>query len=246
MSRTTRRAVLGALAAAPALALPAAAMAGSADSQDAELFRLIDAARAATARYDAASEALEQAYDRTEEVPPPQALIATEYDAQLFDGLLEVGKPALSYVDFAKRKRELRLKAVDAVVARVSSLVVSGPAAHDDRMAAARQCKAEIDARESKFIAAADQWREMRRLAEDRSGKTAAEELSDRLFTEKYDACQAVALTRARTLAGMLAKLAFIAGDFHDDEKIPADWGTSEHILFSVAVDYKTIGEART
>jgi hypothetical protein len=47
---------------------------------------------------------------------------------------------------------------------------------------------------------------------------------------------------RARTLSGMLAKLAFISPDFDADEVLEfgtADMGTFEKILVSVAVDFK-------
>jgi hypothetical protein len=67
---------------------------------------------------------------------------------------------------------------------------------------------------------------------------------------EKYDACNRVANTRARTLSGVLAKLAFIAPDFDDESasELPGDVGTSPEILFSVAVDFKALkaGEARS
>jgi hypothetical protein len=54
----------------------------------------------------------------------------------------------------------------------------------------------------------------------------------------------------AWTLSGVLAKLAFIAPDFDDesDSELPAEMGTSPEILFSIAVDFKslTAGEARS
>jgi hypothetical protein len=60
------------------------------------------------------------------------------------------------------------------------------------------------------------------------------------------EACQRVAKARARTLAGMLAKLAFVAGNFDgDEEREPAEWGTSGQILFSVAVDFGAITRRR-
>jgi hypothetical protein len=51
-------------------------------------------------------------------------------------------------------------------------------------------------------------------------------------------------------LSGVLAKLALIAPDFDDESasELPAEIGTPEQILFSVAVDFKALkaGEARS
>ena len=67
---------------------------------------------------------------------------------------------------------------------------------------------------------------------------------------EKYDACNRVANTRARTLNGVLAKLALIAPDFDDESAsvLSAEMGTSPEILYSIAVDFKELkaGEARS
>jgi hypothetical protein len=83
----------------------------------------------------------------------------------------------------------------------------------DDKDRAAIEKMNATDAREDQLVAAHDEWKEARRVAKDRSGETAAEEWAEQLFNEKYDACDRVACYRARTLAGILAKLAFIAGD---------------------------------
>ena len=182
---TSRRAILGAALAAGAIgAIPIAAGAASAGGPagpDAELCALIAEAREANARYDAASDAAEEAWKRTEKVPAPITF----------------------FQSFAGR-----------------------------------------EAREDQLIAAFDEWKEARQLAEDRSGEAAAEERLEQLFNERYDACERVARYRARTLAGMLAKLAFIAGDFDGEEDLPAEMGTSERILFSVAVDFKALQAA--
>jgi hypothetical protein len=89
---TTRRAALGAIIAAGAIgvALIAAGAATAAEpvsapgGLDAALFALIDEAREAVARVEAASGAMEEAQARTEEVPWPQALIVTEDDTRLW------------------------------------------------------------------------------------------------------------------------------------------------------------------
>jgi hypothetical protein len=85
----SRRAALGALASVPALAPPLGAMAAPAEAKaaatsDAALLALIDAARDLGARWQSACDAAEAASCRTEDVPWPQALIATEEDARVW------------------------------------------------------------------------------------------------------------------------------------------------------------------
>jgi hypothetical protein len=85
-----RRAVLCSILAVGAIgAIPVAAEAATADSGpaglDAELFALIDEARDLGVRSGLAYEDVLEAQRRTEDVPPPQALIATEDDARLWD-----------------------------------------------------------------------------------------------------------------------------------------------------------------
>jgi hypothetical protein len=57
------------------------------------------------------------------------------------------------------------------------------------------------------------------------------------------DAYGRVATTRARTLSGVLAKLALIAPDFDDESAsdLPGEMGTPPAILFSIAVDFKEL-----
>jgi hypothetical protein len=96
---TTRRAALGTIIAAGAIGVvPIAAGAATAAENvsapaglDAGLFALIDEAREAGARVEAAIDALEEAQERTEEVPWPQALIVTEDDTRLWK--LKAGDP---------------------------------------------------------------------------------------------------------------------------------------------------------
>jgi hypothetical protein len=99
------------------------------------------------------------------------------------------------------------------------------------------------EVRENQLIAALDHQNKARRIARDRSGETAAEERLEQLLDEKYDACNRVATTRARTLSGVLAKLALIAQDFDEEStsELPGEMGTSPEILFSVAVDFKEL-----
>jgi hypothetical protein len=69
------------------------------------------------------------------------------------------------------------------------------------------------DAREDQIIAAVEHQGEALQVARDRSGETAASDVVDQVWDEKYAAYTRVANTRARTLSGVLAKLAFIVPD---------------------------------
>lgn len=226
----SRRVALGALASVPVLAiLPAAAHAAppEADGPDAALFALIAAARDLDARGREAYDAALEAARRTEKAPAPEALIVTEEDTRLWK--LNVG--ALFDEDHLDSMRQ-RLR-------KFSSILADAPyvATLDEKDRATLELLAAREAREDQLVAAHDQWNEARRLARDRSGETAAEELQERLYNERCDACDRIALKRALTLNGMLAKLAFIAPDFDAQEEL--DGGTSEVILKSIAVDYK-------
>jgi hypothetical protein len=236
----SRRAALGVLASIPALALPAAAMAastpaitGSATALDSELFDLIAADREAEARFEAATKDLEEAQNRTEEVPRPQALIVTEEDVELFwNWKAEVGSPfRFSEINLMKEQQPQR------IAVRLARATGEKPLNEQTsdliRMFAARE------ARMDEVIAAYDQWQEERKLAKERSGEMAVEKWQEQLCGEMNEARLRVGSTRARTLAGMLAKLALIAADFESEEDFESDIGSSEKVLFSVAVDYR-------
>ena len=86
----------------------------------------------------------------------------------------------------------------------------------NDKDRAAVKIMAAEAVREDQLIAALDHRNEARRVAEDRSGETAAKDRFNQLWDEKDEACNRVSITRARTLSGVLAKLALIASDFDD------------------------------
>jgi hypothetical protein len=69
------------------------------------------------------------------------------------------------------------------------------------------------------------------------------DERYQQLWDERFDAYSRVANTRARTLSGVLAKLALIAPDFDDESasELPGEMGMSPEILFSLAVDLKEL-----
>jgi hypothetical protein len=78
--------------------------------------------------------------------------------------------------------------------------------------------------------------------AEKRTGEMDGERFQQ-LWDERYDAYGRVANTRARTLNGILAKLALVAPDFNDESgsELPAEMGMSPDVLFSIAVDFKEL-----
>jgi hypothetical protein len=145
------------------------------------------------------------------------------------------------------RERQAQRQNLKDSISRLSpaALAALAPcvATMDDKDRAAIEKMNAKDAREDQLIAALDHRREALRVARDRSGESAAEERLEQLLDEKDDACNRVANTRARTLSGVLAKLALIAPDF--DEKsaseLPGEMGTSPEILFSIAVDFKEL-----
>jgi hypothetical protein len=78
--------------------------------------------------------------------------------------------------------------------------------------------------------------------AEKRTGEMDGERYQQ-LWGERYDAYARVADTHARTMNGILAKVALVAPDFNDESasELPAEMGMSPHVLFSIAVDFKEL-----
>jgi hypothetical protein len=254
---TNRRAVLrgmlvaGSIGAIPVAAGPATAaepVSGPA-GLDAGLFALIDEAREAGARVEAAIGALDEAEDRTEEVPWPQALIVTEDDTRIWK--LKAGdRFDLAHLGRMRENQPHRQKLKHREPWAVLAADASWLARWDDEERATIKILAAQEVREDQLIAALDRRKEALQVARDRSGETAANDRYKSRFDEKYDAYTRVSITRARTLSGVLAKLALIASDFDDESasELPAEVGQSEPILYSIAADFKALkaGEART
>jgi hypothetical protein len=231
---------LGAIGAAP-IAAGSALAASDPAGLDAGLFALIDEAREAQARVEAAEAALAIAMERTEKVPPPQALIATEDDLHFWK--LNVGDAFTgSYIDVMRQRRAGRApRQKSEYLSRLSAIGADATLSEKDR--AFFQLLLAGEVREDQLIAAMDQWKAARHEAKVRSGEQQANQRLDEILGEQYEACERVARMRARTLHGVLAKLAFIASDFDEesDLELTAEMGTSELILFSVAVDFKAL-----
>ena len=243
---------IGAIPIAAGATTPAEPVSGPA-GLDAELVALIDEAREAGARLEAAIVALDEAEERTEKATPwPQALIVTEDDTRLWK--LEAGdRFNLAHLSQMRDRQAHRQKfktLMSSLPLAVLAELGSGLGPMDDKARAAVEKINATEAREDQLIAVMDHWNEARDVARDRSGETAANERYELLFDEKYAACSRVASTRARTLSGLLGKLTLIAPDFDDESasELPGEMGTSPQILFSIAVDFKALkaGEARS
>jgi hypothetical protein len=189
---TNRRAVLRAMLVASTVgAIPVAAEAATAAEPsedpaglDAGLFALIDEAREAGARVEAAIAALEEAQERTEKVAWPQALIVTEDDTRLWK--LKAGDPF--DLDHLHRMREAQARRQNwnylrpwAVLADDASYVTF----LNDKDRAFAEIMEAREVREDQLIAALDHWKEAHRVARDRSGETAAENVSNSSRTRK-------------------------------------------------------------
>lgn len=226
----SRRVALSALVSVSAVALfPAGAgvaeaiAAEPAGGPDSELLTLIAVAPDLQARFDAATAALEEAESRTaEESPIPSAMIAIESDRRFW--------PAWPAVGVGKPYTEERILEISGLRERVRS--------HPEH----EFCLA-LGGRADELIAAADQWRTARRQAEERSGEVDAATRCDQLGDEWTRLLARIATTPARTMAGILAKLAVAAPYFAADEL--GEHVGMDGILTSVAVDFNAL-ERRT
>jgi len=254
---TNRRAVLGALvagAAASVVAVPTAAVAAelpsAPDSRDAELFTLIGATCEAKARRQAATEAMHEAERRVPHVPAPDALIATEGDADLWRSV-KIGEPVpeelirdyrafrIDHPERSDARRRLALGLEGRSVIDVADRMIVGHI----RLDAAREARAD------ELIAADNQWRQARRQAKIDSGARAAVERQEALLLEELDLQRELPGTPAQTAPGALAKLALVA-DYYGDPTFGTDdeffdWECGARILLSAALDLKRLAAER-
>lgn len=236
-----RGAIMAALASVPVLALPAVTMAAGVTHShpDADLFALIEAARDLHARWDAACEVGDEAEDRTEYVPWPQALIVTDDDTRLWK--LKAGDPFdLTHLDLMRRRQAHRqnLKSpMSSFVAIAANAPYVATLPEKDR--ALVEMGAATEVREVQLIAALDQWNEAQDEAKVRSGEFDAWRRADELFVEEKKLKAQIGATSAQTVAGIMAKLAFVARYIDvDDRSLFDDDGATEQVLLSVAIDY--------
>jgi hypothetical protein len=248
----SRRAALGAIASLSALAAPGQAIAAasglaspstaSPSHPDAELFALIDAARDADTRRVAASEACDEAEKRTEDVPPPDALIVTEDDTRLWK--LNAGDPFdETHLDLMSQRQAHRRNAKSLRL--FSDTLADAPyfATLNDKDRTLVEVMAATEAREDQLVVAHDQWKAARHEASVRSGELDAWNRSDELLDEKHKLWRRIMMMPAQTEAGMMAKLALVAPYF-DAAELEDVEETADGILASVAVDFKTLNPA--
>jgi hypothetical protein len=206
--------------------------------------------REAKARRLAATVAMNEAERRIPYVPPPEALIATEGDADLWSSV-KVGEPVPDKIIGRYRaaradnpeqggapQRLARELEGDSVVDLANRMII----AHI-RLDAARETKAD------ELIAADNEWRQARQQAKADSGALEVEKRQEQLLSGEMDLQGELPGTPAQTAPGALAKIGLVA-DYHsdptfggDDEQF-FDWETGFRILLSAALDLKRLASA--
>ena len=147
---------------------------------DAALFALLAAARDLGARWAAACDAADEAGLQTVDVPPPQAMIATERDLRFWPG--EVGKPiSENYID--------RMKGLLDLMRSYGYAPETGDP----------EFRTGFEERGGELTAALEQWRASREQATVRSGEVDAWKRADELLAEEEKLKARIAATPART-----------------------------------------------
>jgi hypothetical protein len=223
---TSRRAILGAvLAAGAAAALPAVAIASVARSHhpDADLFALIERARTADSLAD---EACEAADDVLFKIAPsfPQALIWTESDTPHWYGLRAGERVSNRDIDFLRHWLKCARKP-DPIAAGVVPLIPL--LAFAERAREIVQTKDEFEA----------SWQAAGEHPDVLEAQARHEALSERWS----ELAMRVATTPAKTMEGLIAKIALIASGYAEDDLD----GTYDGILASAALDAQALANAR-
>jgi hypothetical protein len=100
-----------------------------------------------------------------------------------------------------------------------------------------------LGTRADELTTALSQWRAAREVARVRSGELDAWKHADGLLAEDQELRAQIAATPAKTVAGMMAKLALVESDFADED-LSRCGGSAEDILASGAVDFNTLKPA--
>jgi hypothetical protein len=231
-SATSRRAVLGAVLAVGAIRVaPIAAGAATAAEPvsglaglDAELFALIERARTADSLSVEASVAADDIWERME--PSfPQALVWTETDALHWDGV----RPGqwIPDRDIAFLRDWLNLaRKPDPIARGVSIPTVVPTLAFIERAQEIVQTKDEYEAAEQ--------------AAKEHPDVLGAQARLDAAIERWKELAKRIATTRAKTTEGLIAKLAFVAPAY-DDNNLK---GTYDGILASAALDAQALARS--
>ena len=221
---TNRRAVLGVVLAAGALAaFPAGTVAAGLDEAEPDLHALIAAWHETSRRSEESFEALLAASARAI-CPVPQSLIATESDASQWSKAI-AGK-------------QYRERDVDTLRPWMNmSRRPNHPALPGNVLPGS-----EFDDRAREIIASWDSWQAEQRVAEDREGVLDASDLHEQAV-ENYKAMgHRVAKLQAKTMAGVVAKLLAAATEVtEDDLEGDADFA----ILAGAALDALALANVR-
>jgi hypothetical protein len=230
-SATSRRAVLGAVLAVGAIRVaPIAAGAATAAEPvsglaglDAELFALIERARTADSLSVEASVAADDIWERME--PSfPQALVWTETDALHWDGV----RPGqwIPDRDIAFLRDWLNLARKPDPIARGVIPTVVPTLAFIERAQEIVQTKDEYEAAEQ--------------AAKEHPDVLGAQARLDAAIERWKELAKRIATTRAKTTEGLIAKLAFVAPAY-DDNNLK---GTYDGILASAALDAQALARS--
>jgi hypothetical protein len=221
-TKTTRRAVLGGVLAAGALAsLPSAAAASVAPSHhpDADLFALIERARTADALVDEA-----MATEVKTAPSLPQALIWTEADASHWCEVIPGQQIPATDIDFLRDWLNLATK--------------PDPIARGIRLPAVVPTLVFVE-RAREIVRTEDEYKTARQAANEHPDVLGAQAQYEAVQERWRELAMRVATTPAKTPEGLVAKLAMIAPAYADD----ALEGTYDGILVSAALDAQALAQ---
>jgi hypothetical protein len=220
---TSRRAILGAVLAAGALAaVPANSVAASLGMEP-ELQAIIAAWHEAERRLDETYDA-SCAADERAQCPVPQALIATERDANNWH-------VAVAGVEYREADVEQLRR----------WLPISRPAESLHRIVPGTV----FDGRANEIIVAWDNWQAEQKSANEREGCAAAAYLWSQAVENYHAIGNRVAQLQARTMAGVIAKLLAAASTVTEDD-LENDNNSHVAVLAGAALDARRIEKARS
>jgi hypothetical protein len=239
--------VIGAISATPIAAgtAIAAELASAASGPDTELVNLIGATREAMARRLAATAAVFDAERSIPHVPPPDALIATEADARLWDSVT-VGEPVPDDIIWDYKAFRAQHPGRGDSRRLLSRDLDSYPLKDEgDRelMAFIRQDCAR-EARADELIAAFNEHADAKERARESSGATDAEERQVELYAEELNILRRAAATRPHTIKGALAMIALVTDHIDPNDDDLGDVDLCVQSLVGAAHDLKGLWAA--
>jgi hypothetical protein len=222
----SRRAVLGAVLAAGALAAAPSRVFAATEGAEPKLQSLIAAWHEAERRLEEAADAYWAAEERAC-CSVPQALIATDRDASFWS----VAMPGRQY----QESDVTRFRGSMVLSAHVPFDEIFSCSGYDDRIA--------------EIVASWDDWQAERKAAKEREGVAAAKDLWNQAVENYHAIGNRVAKLQAKTMAGVIAKLIAAASQVTEDDLEDPEGHAA--ILAGAALDAKALlnpqrGEARS